>query len=67
MANLSVCLGPLRLRCFGATAKIVRDEMGMVPGDLLLSDASTGESVLVAAEHRDELAELFRTPEAVPE
>jgi len=59
---LSMCFGPLRLRCFGATAKSLADELGMEPGDLLLTDASSGESVVIPEKHRDALSAMIERP-----
>ena len=56
---LSMCFGSLRLRCHGATAKSLADELGMEPGDLLLTDAATGESVVIPEKQRDSLAAMI--------
>jgi len=53
-----MCFGPLRLRCFGATSKTVADELGMEPGDLLLQDSSTGESVVIPEKYRESLSAM---------
>ena len=59
---LSMCFGSLRLRCHGATAKSLADELGMEPGDLLLSDAATGESIVIPFKQRDSLSAMIGLP-----